>query len=244
MRGANRSAMPSSKSGSATPTARTCTPAAATARSATAISRGSAGSSPDRPASTISARSNPWRTPDARPIFITRSSYAGKTNSRPSAISKENRATRRTASSAASATPKRASRCSSILPRSRPRESAKAPVADTYHGVAVQDDYRWLEDWNDPQVKKWSDAQNGHARAVLDRLPHVAAIRTRVTEIMSAKTVSYSGLEYRQGMLFAIKREPPRQQPFLIVFPSAVSLENSRVLVDPNVIDSKGTTSI
>jgi prolyl oligopeptidase len=45
-------------------------------------------------------------------------------------------------------------------------------------------------------------------------------------------------------MLFATQREPPRQQPFLIMFPSVDALDKSRVLVDPNEIDSKGTTSI
>jgi prolyl oligopeptidase len=131
-----------------------------------------------------------------------------------------------------------------ILIAAAPPETPKIPVTDDYHGVSVEDDYRWLEDWNDPAVKKWSEAQNEFARAFLDRLPHVAAIRERVTEIMSAKTVSYSGLQYRQGMLFAILREPPRQQPFLIVFPSVDALDNSRILVDPNEIDAKGTTSI
>lgn len=131
-----------------------------------------------------------------------------------------------------------------ILVAAMPPETRKMPVADIYHGVTVDDDYRWLEDWNDPQVKTWSDAQNSFARAFLDRLPHVAAIRARVTAIMSAKTVSYSGLEYRRGMLFAVKREPPRQQPFLLVFPDVDSFDKSRVLVDPNEIDTKGTTSI
>jgi len=101
-----------------------------------------------------------------------------------------------------------------LLVAAMPPETRTMPVADNYHGVTIEDDYRWLEDWNDPQVKKWSDAQNGHARAVLDRLPNVAAIRARVTEIMSAKTVSYSGLAFRQGTLFAIKREPPNNSHF------------------------------
>lgn len=131
-----------------------------------------------------------------------------------------------------------------ILVAAMPPETHTIPVADSYHGVTIQDDYRWLEDWNDPRVKHWSDSQNEHARAVLDRLPHVEAIRARVTEIMSAKTVSYSGVEYRHGMLFAIQREPPRQQPFLMIFPSAAALDKSRVLVDPNKIDPQGTTSI
>src|SRR5262245_64443834 len=101
-----------------------------------------------------------------------------------------------------------------------PPESPKKPVTDVYHGSRVVDDYRWLEDWNDPAVQKWSDAQNAHARSFLDRLPHVAEIRAGVTQIMSAKTISYSELEFRKGTYFAVKREPPRQQPFLIAFTS------------------------
>src|SRR5262245_55186808 len=125
-----------------------------------------------------------------------------------------------------------------------PPESPKKPVTDVYHGSRVVDDYRWLEDWNDPAVQKWSDAQNESARASLDHLPHVAEIRARVTEIMSAKTVSYAGVEYRKGTYFAIKREPPKQQPFLIAFASLDAVSEARVLVDPNTIDPAGTTSI
>lgn len=123
-------------------------------------------------------------------------------------------------------------------------ETRRQPVKDVYHGVEVIDDYRWLENGNDPHVRVWSDAQNACARSVLDKLPHVKEIRARVTEIMSAKTVSYGSLAYRQGMLFAIQREPPKEQPFLIVMSSLDSLDKARVLVDPNQIDKRGGTSI
>ncbi len=125
-----------------------------------------------------------------------------------------------------------------------PPETNKQRVTDTYHGVEVADDYRWLEDWNDQRVRESSDAQNAHAREFLDRLPHVAAIRARVTEIMAAKTVGYSSLAYRGGKLFAIKRQPPKQQPFLIVMSSADEPDAARVLVDPNEMDAAATTSI
>lgn len=128
--------------------------------------------------------------------------------------------------------------------RAMPPGTPKKPVTDVYHGVTVADDYRWLEDWDDAAVRSWSDAQNAHARAILDRLPHVAEIRARVTEILSARTVSYSDLEYRPGFLFAVKREPPKQQPFLIVMNSPDAPQEARVLVDPNEIDAAGTTSI
>ncbi|MDB5386465.1 MAG: Prolyl endopeptidase [Planctomycetaceae bacterium] len=125
-----------------------------------------------------------------------------------------------------------------------PPETKQAPVSDSYHGVTIQDNYRWLENWDDKQVRAWSDAQNVYARTFLDRLPHVTEIRKRVTEVMTAKTVAYYELAARQGTLFAVKREPPKQQPFLIVIPSLKSPDTTRVLVDPNLLDPQSTTSI
>jgi prolyl oligopeptidase len=125
-----------------------------------------------------------------------------------------------------------------------PPPAKKVPVTDSYHAVKVTDDYRWLEDGSDAEVRQWSDAQNTHARGILDKLPNVDAIRARVTEIMTARTVSYGGPAYRAGQLFAIKRQPPKQQPFLVVMTSMDDPESARVLLDPNVIDPKGGTSI
>ena len=131
-----------------------------------------------------------------------------------------------------------------IRAQAMPPETEKRPVTDEYHSVTVEDDYRWLEDWDDQAVRKWSDAQNAHARQLLDRLPHVNEIRRRVTEIMSAKTISHYELAYRKGTLFAIKREPPKQQPFLIRFPSLDALDRAEVVLDPNQLDPEGTTAI
>jgi prolyl oligopeptidase len=125
-----------------------------------------------------------------------------------------------------------------------PPSTPKRPVTDTYHGVKVVDDYRWLQNWNDPEVKQWSDAENAFARQYLDHLSDVPALRRRVTQIMEAKTISYGGVVYRKGKLFALKREPPKQQPMLIVLPSSDAVDQARVLVDPNTMDAKGSTVI
>ncbi|UCE61652.1 MAG: S9 family peptidase [Phycisphaerales bacterium] len=125
-----------------------------------------------------------------------------------------------------------------------PPAAEKKPVIDTYHGAKVIDDYRWLEDGDDAAVREWSDTQNAHARDILDKLPNVDAIRARVTEILGAKKVSYGKPSYRNGRIFAIKRQPPKQQPFLIVMTSADDTGTARVLVDPNTIDTSGGTSI
>jgi prolyl oligopeptidase len=125
-----------------------------------------------------------------------------------------------------------------------PPVAPKRPVTDTYHGVKVQDDYRWLQNWNDPEVREWSEKENAYARQFLEHLPGVPALRSRVTQIMEAKTISYGGVQYRKGKIFAMKREPPKQQAFLIVSPSLEAVDQAHVLVDPNSLDAKGSTAI
>ncbi len=119
-------------------------------------------------------------------------------------------------------------------------ETEKIVVTDSHHGVDVAESYRWLEDWSNPKVKNWSDAQNRFARDRLDRLPHVDAITERVVEIMSDAAESYWATAYRGNRLFAMKRQPPKQQPFLVICTASLD----EILVDPNVLDPEGTTSI
>ncbi len=123
-------------------------------------------------------------------------------------------------------------------------ETPKRPVTDTYHDVTVADDYRWLEDWENTEVRAWSEAQNAHARSVLDNLPNVEAIRKRVTEIMSAKTVGYGDVSHKGDVFLALKSEPPKQQAFLVARTSLDASGSERVLVDPNTLDPAGSTTI
>ncbi len=53
----------------------------------------------------------------------------------------------------------------------KPPDAPKHLVTDEYQGVKVTDDYRWLENWDDPAVKQWSAAQNARTREYLDHLP-------------------------------------------------------------------------
>src|SRR5690606_7954078 len=123
-------------------------------------------------------------------------------------------------------------------------ETPKKPVTDEYHGIKVTDDYRWLEDWNNPEVRAWSEAQNAYARAILDALPNVQAIRERITALRASGDPEYSALKYKGGLLFAIKNQPPKQQPMLVVLSSPDDLSTERVVVDPNALDPEGHTSI
>ena len=125
-----------------------------------------------------------------------------------------------------------------------PPQTAQIPVTNVYHGLKVVDTYQWLEDWDDDRVKSWSNKQNDYARSVLDNLPYVEELRERVTEIMTAENVNYYSVSWRKGKLYALKRQPPKEQSFLVVMPSAEEPESERVIVDPTKIDPSGSTTI
>src|SRR5206468_5200748 len=93
-----------------------------------------------------------------------------------------------------------------------PPPTPKRPVADTYQGVTVVDDYRWLEDGKDPEVQQWSDAQNQRTRTYLDSLPARPAIEDYLTGLMTSTSGRYFDLQYRAGRLFARKVQPGKQQ--------------------------------
>jgi prolyl oligopeptidase len=118
------------------------------------------------------------------------------------------------------------------------------PVTDTYRGVQVIDNYRWLEKDADPEVKAWSAAQNRYARAFLDAQPTRAALLDQLTKLYGSPSSSYSAMRYRSGVLFALKSQPPKEQPLLVWMRSAADPAGEKVVVDPNQIDAKGGTEI
>src|SRR6202023_317978 len=81
-------------------------------------------------------------------------------------------------------------------------------------------------------------------RAYLDKLPDRARIEKQLTEWYAKTSPSYSGLVARPGILFALKFQPPKQQPMLITLTSADDLKSEKMVLDPNALDAKGTTTM
>lgn len=130
-----------------------------------------------------------------------------------------------------------------MLPPLPEIDTPREPVTTTYHGHAVTEDYRWLEE-DSPRTREWTAAQDARTRAYLDSIPFREAVRTRCEEILKAEGAAY--LEPCRGgaSYFALKTEPPRQQPVLVTRPGLGEAAAERVLVDPNAIDESGATTI
>ena len=124
-------------------------------------------------------------------------------------------------------------------------------MVHTYFGEDVVDDYEWLEDAESPDVRAFTDAQNALARSTLDALSERNAVQSRVASIYGAASADWFALQPRGARIFALTRAPPKQQPILVELgmtrtSSATPIDpaSERVVVDPNVLDPSGKTTI
>ena len=54
---------------------------------------------------------------------------------------------------------------------------------DVFHGVAVADPYRWLEDENAPETKQWIEAENKVTFGYLEQISFRKPIKKRLTAL-------------------------------------------------------------
>jgi prolyl oligopeptidase len=125
----------------------------------------------------------------------------------------------------------------------QPPRTDKKPVTDTYHGVKITDNYRWLENFDDPAVKAWASAQNSYSRQFLDALPDRQRILDELFRFDDAQPARYVEIQIKGG-IFALKRDPKKQHDVLVSLPSLGKTGVDRVIVDPDAIDPKHSTSI
>ena len=124
-------------------------------------------------------------------------------------------------------------------PSPRPPETRTGDVVETLHGVTIHDPYRWLEDQQSPETRKWIDAENAYTRSVLDQLPGRAAISKRLEELLKTDQVSVPVV--RNGRYFFMRRLADENQFTLCLRMGPHGADE--VLIDPNKSEG-GATSV
>jgi len=123
---------------------------------------------------------------------------------------------------------------------SSPPQAEIKPVADIFHGTRVVDNYRWLENGNSPETKKWVEQEMAYTRGMLDRLAGRDAIHKRLTELLSIGSVTPPVIAGRH--YFYTRREGMQNQPILYVRDSLDGKD--RVLLDANQLAADGTIAL
>jgi len=130
-------------------------------------------------------------------------------------------------------------------------ETRKDDVVDDYHGVAVADPYRWLEDDMSAETGEWVAAQNRVTFAHLETIPFRSALASRLEQLFNYPKYSQP---FRRGrMRFFTRNEGLQNQAVVYVqrgtgpdgsvFPPTLD-EGAEVLLDPNAFSPDGTTKL
>ncbi|MFH1279076.1 MAG: prolyl oligopeptidase family serine peptidase [Candidatus Eisenbacteria bacterium] len=123
----------------------------------------------------------------------------------------------------------------------------KAPVrtvTDTYWGVGVKDDYRYMENQEDPAVRKWAEGQDEYTARRLEEFAAREALGNRVRALLGADSEDYQKVVTAEDRTFALKYQPPKQQASLVTLSSFAEDREENILIDPNEIDPTGGTRI
>ena len=107
-------------------------------------------------------------------------------------------------------------------------ESPRRPVQDSFHGTVVAEDYRWLEQSDSSEAVAWIAAQNRLTHGVLDALPKRPAIKRELLGMLGNGRASRFSFDVAGSQLFALKRQPPKNQNMLVVMNSNATLRTRR----------------
>ena len=126
------------------------------------------------------------------------------------------------------------------LPKTAYPATTRTNQIDDYHGVSVEDPYRWLEDDNAADTKAWVEAQNQVTFAYLDRIAERPLLKQRLTELWNYERY---GIPFKQGdRYFYFKNDGLQNQSVLYTLPSLDA--EPRVLLDPNQLSADGTVAL
>jgi prolyl oligopeptidase len=114
------------------------------------------------------------------------------------------------------------------------------PVSETLHGVTITDPYRWLEDQNSPETRRWIADENRYTDTVLARLPQRASIEKRLMELQQT-SVTTTPIN-RSGRYFYTKRGVG-QDLFAIYMRQGLG-GPEQLLVDPLPMSTDHSTSV
>lgn len=115
------------------------------------------------------------------------------------------------------------------------------PVTADYHGIKVNDPYRWLEESDSPETKSWIEAENKLTFSYLASLPSRTDFEKRLTELWNYD--KFSAPVRRSNRYFFTKLSGLQNQPVLYVAGSPYG-KDARALIDPNKLSVDGTVAL
>lgn len=112
-------------------------------------------------------------------------------------------------------------------------------VTDDYFGTKVSDPFRWLEDDNSEETKKWVEEQNKITNKYLDGISSKNKIKKRLQDVWAYERLSAP--TQKGDNLFYYKHDGIKNHAILYV---KSENKEERILIDPNSFSEDGTSSL
>jgi len=119
-------------------------------------------------------------------------------------------------------------------------QARKGEVVDQYGDTGVSDPYRWMEDLNSAELKKWIEEENAITFKYLEGLPVRKALQTRITELWNYPKVGFPRFEGRRWF-YARNSGLQRQS---VVFTRETLSGPETVAIDPNQLSPDGSIAL
>ena len=114
------------------------------------------------------------------------------------------------------------------------------PVAETIHGVALTDPYRWLEDAKSPATRAWLASQMKYTEDYLSQVKVRPEVVKRLTELMRVE--SY-GIPVERGKKYFFKKRLREENQGSIYFREGLKGRDER-LIDATKLSEDQNTSV
>ncbi len=119
-------------------------------------------------------------------------------------------------------------------------QARKVEQTDTYHGTAVADPYRWLEDDRSAETAEWVKQQNAITFGYLDKIPYRQAFKNRLEKIYNYPKY---GSPFRRGEWYYFYKNDGLQNQSVLYRQKGLD-GTPEMVIDPNKLSTDGTTRL
>jgi len=128
----------------------------------------------------------------------------------------------------------------SVEPSQYPEVRRDEGVVEKLHGLRIADPYRYLEDPDAEETRKFVEAQNALTNTVLDKCETRAQFKELFTQLYDYPKF---GTPFRRGPRYYYYHNSGLQQQYVLYSQASLSGEAS-VLLDPNTLSADGTVAL
>lgn len=119
-------------------------------------------------------------------------------------------------------------------------ETKTVKQIDDYHGVKIEDPYRWLENDNSAETKVWVEVENKTTNQYLFQIPFRNKVKDRITTLWNFDKMT--SLFKKGDLFFSIRNNGLQNQS--VLYSQTSLLDNPVIVLDPNTLSNDGTTSL